>query len=56
MRRHEIYGFRRDLFGRHDEIAFVFAIGIVCHDHHVPFGDVAQHIVNRVELKCSRSL
>ena len=30
---HEAHGFGRDLVGRHDEIAFVLAIGVVDHDH-----------------------
>ncbi len=41
VRRHEIDCLRRHFFRRHDQVAFVFAIGIVGHDHHVPFGDVA---------------
>jgi hypothetical protein len=41
MRRHEIDRFRRHFLGRHDQIAFVLAIGIIGHDHHAPFGDVA---------------
>src|SRR5205823_8523004 len=32
--------------------AFVLAVGIVGHDDHAAFGDVAQHIVDCVELKC----
>ena len=52
VRRHEIDRFRRHFFRCHDQIAFVLAIGIVGHDHHAPFGDVAHHIVNRIELKC----
>ena len=52
MRRHEIDGFRRHLFSRHHQIALVLAIGIIGHDDHASFGDVAHHIVNGVELKC----
>ena len=56
VRGHEIDRLRRDFFRRHDQIAFVLAIGIVGHDHHAPFGDIAHHIVNRIELKCLRRL
>ena len=51
--RHEIDRFGRHLLRRHDQIAFVLAVGVVGHDDHAPFGDVAQHIVNCIELKCS---
>ena len=50
--RHEINRFRRHFLGTHDEIAFVLAIGIVGDNDHAPFRNVAQNIVNRVELKC----
>jgi hypothetical protein len=52
MCRHEIDGFRCDLFRRHNQVAFVLAIGVVGHDYHAPLRNVAQHIVNGIELKC----
>src|SRR5258708_5859201 len=50
MHGHEVYCLRRSLFSRHDEIAFVLAIGIVGHDHNPAGGDIAQDIVDGVEL------
>ena len=52
VRRHEIDRFRRHFLRRHHQVALVLAIGVVGHDHNAPLGDVAHHIVNRVELKC----
>ena len=49
---HEIDRFGRDLLRRYHQIAFILTIGIVGHNDHASFGDVAQHIVNRVKLKC----
>ena len=34
---HEIHGDRRDEFRRHDQIAFIFAIGVVHDDDHFAF-------------------
>ena len=48
---HEIDRFRRDLLGRDDQVALVLAIGVIRHDDHAALGDIADHIVNRVELK-----
>ena len=48
---HEIDRLRRRLFRRHDQVAFVFAVGVVGHDHHFAGGDVVQHLINCVELK-----
>ena len=56
MRRHEINRVRRRFFSSHDQIAFVFAIGIVGYDDHASLSDVAHDIVNRIELKCLRCL
>ena len=56
MHGHEIDRLRRRLFRGHDEIAFVFAVGVVGHDDDLPGGDVVQDIVNRVELKGFRRL
>jgi len=52
MRGHEVDRFRRHFFCRHHQIAFVLAVGVVGHDHNAAFGDIAHHIVNRIELKC----
>ena len=52
MRRHEIHRLRRHLLRRHHQIALVLAVRIIGHDHDASLGDVAHHIVNRVELKC----
>jgi hypothetical protein len=52
VRRHEIDRLWRDFLGRDDQIAFVLAIGIVRHDHDLSLGDVAYHIVNRIEIEC----
>ena len=52
MSRHEIYRFRRHLLRCDYQVAFVLAIGVVGNDHNPPLGDVAHHIVNRIELKC----
>ena len=51
----KLIAFGRRLLRGHDEIAFVLAIGVVGHDHDLPGGDVAQDIVNRVELKGFRA-
>ena len=48
---HEVHCFRSHFFGGHYQVAFVLAIGIVRHYDNAPLGDVAYHIVNRVELK-----
>ena len=38
--RHEIDGFRRDLFGGHREVAFVFAVLVIDEHNHPPLADV----------------
>ena len=53
---HEIDCLGRCLLRRHDQVAFVFPIGIVSHDHDFACRDVTQHVVNRVELKGFRRL
>ena len=53
---HEINRLWRRFLRRHDQIAFVFAVGIVGHDHNFPRSDVFEDIVNRVELKRFRRL
>jgi hypothetical protein len=37
---HEIDRLRRRVFGGHDQIAFVFPVGIVHHNHHLAFAQV----------------
>ena len=56
VHRHEIDRLRRRLLRGHDQIAFIFAIGIVGHDHDFSARDVVQDVVNRVELKGFRCL
>ena len=51
MHRHEVHILRRGLLRRHHEIAFVFAVGVVGHDDELSLGDVAHHVIDRVELK-----
>src|SRR5262249_46683704 len=51
MRSHEINCFRGYFLSCHDQVAFVFAVGIVRHDDNATLGDVAYHIVNCIELK-----
>ena len=51
MCRHEVHIFRRGLLRRHYEVAFVFAVRVVGHDNELSLGDVAHHVVDRVELK-----
>ncbi len=53
---HEIDCRRRRFLRGHDEVALVFAVGVVGHDHDFPRRDIAQHVVNRVELKGFRRL
>ena len=48
---HEVDRLRRRLFRGHDEIAFVFAIGVVGHDDNAAGSDIAQDIVDGIELK-----
>ena len=48
---HEVDRLGSDLFGRHYQIAFVLAVGVVCHNDHAALGDVAHHIIDGVELK-----
>ena len=47
---HEVYRLRRRLLRRHDEVAFILAIGVVGHDHNPAGGDIAQDIVDGIEL------
>ena len=56
VHRHEIDRFRRRLLRGHDEIALIFAVGVVGHDDHFSCRDVVQDVVNRVELKGFRCL
>ena len=53
---HEVDRLRRSLLRRHDEIAFILSIGIVGHDHNPARGDIAQDIVDGIELHDFRSL
>ena len=56
MRRHEIDRIWGHFLSGHDQITFVFAIGIVGYDDQAALRDVAYHIVHRIELKCLRCL
>ena len=53
---HEIDRLWRRLLRGHDQIALVFAVGVVGHNDDFARRDVAQHVVNRVELKGFRRL
>ena len=46
---HEIDGGGRDAFGGHDEVAFVFAVGIIHHDDHPAFAEIGDDGFNGVE-------
>ena len=52
MRGHEVDRFRRHFLGRHHQVAFILAVGVVGHDHNATLCDIAHHIIDRVELKC----
>ena len=52
VRCHEIDCLGRHLFRRDDEVALIFAVGVVGHDDDASARDIAHHIVNRIELKC----
>ena len=54
MRRHEIDRRRRHLFRCHHQVALILPIRIVGHDHELSFGEVTDHVIDRVELKCLR--
>ena len=49
---HEIDRIGRRFFRRHNEIAFVFAVGIVSYDYNTAPRDIADDVVNRIELQC----
>jgi hypothetical protein len=48
--RHEVHRLRCDVFSGHDQIAFVFAIGIVDQDDHFAALDVGDYTLNGVKL------
>ncbi len=47
---HEVDVLRGDTFGGHDEVAFVFAAGIIDHHHHAALAQVGEDRFNRVEF------
>ena len=47
MRGHEVDGFRGDLLRRNRQIALVFAILIVDHDHHLAASNSVDGVVDR---------
>ena len=49
---HKIDRLGRGLFGGHDQVALVFAIGIIDHDDHLAARDVAQNRLDGVKLAC----
>src|SRR4029453_365042 len=49
---HEIDHVRRRFFRRHNEIAFVFGVGIISYDYNTAPRDIADDVVNRIELQC----
>ena len=51
MRCHEIHRFWGNFFRGHDKVAFVFAVGVIGHDHHIALGDFTQDILNRIKLE-----
>ena len=56
MHCHEVDRFRRRLFCRHHQVAFVLAIGVVGHDDELPRRDVAHDIVDGIEFQSDRRL
>ena len=46
---HEIDGLGRDVLGRHDEIAFIFAIFVIDEDDEFPFLDVPNGVFDAVK-------
>ena len=52
--RHEIDGFRRDFFGGHREVAFVFAVFVVDEDNHPPLADVFDSLFDGGEFLLGR--
>ena len=48
--RHEIDDLGRDELGRADEVAFVFAVGVVRHDDDLPVAEVLDGLVDRSEF------
>jgi hypothetical protein len=46
---HEVDGLRRDLPGRHHEIAFVLPILIIDEDDELPFFDILDCVFDRIE-------
>ena len=51
MHGHKVDRLRRRLFRRHHQIAFVFAISVVGHDHDFACRDISNNIVDRVEFQ-----
>jgi hypothetical protein len=49
-------GFRRGVLGGHDQIAFVLAILVVHHDHHLAGADVGDDIFDGIELALARGV
>ena len=47
---HEIDGLRGDLLGSHDEIAFVFAVGVIDDDDHAAGTDIGDDVLDGVEI------
>ena len=50
----KLIALRRRLLRRHDEVAFVLAVGVIGHDDDLSRRDVAQDVVNRIEFKVYR--
>jgi hypothetical protein len=46
---HEIDRVRRDLLGRHDQIAFVLAIFIIHDDDHAPLAQIFDNLFGAVQ-------
>jgi len=49
---HKIDRRRRYELAGHNQVTFVFAVGIVYHNHHAPFGDIGDHGIDGIEPLC----
>ena len=50
MHGHEVDGLGRDLFSRHDEVAFIFAVFVIHQDDHATISDVCDGTFDRVKF------